>query len=68
VNDNEDVDGLDKVIIGNQMVEKLEVIMMFDSKEEVLSYFKQYAKQEGFDVTKRTCKIGGDGNLRYFTI
>ena len=41
---------------------------MFDFEEEVLSYYKQYAKQVGFGVTKRSRKIGDDRNLRYLTI
>lgn len=68
MDNNEDVDGLDKIIIENQMVEKPEVGMMFDLEEDVLSYYKQYAKQEGFGVTKRTRKSGDDENLRYFII
>jgi len=27
----------------------------------------QYAKQANFGVLKRTCKLGHDGNLKYFT-
>jgi hypothetical protein len=69
VDDNEDNDrGKDIITLENQMVEEPKVGMMFDSEEEVLSYYKQYAKQVGFGVTKRSRKIGDDGNLRYFTI
>ena len=42
--------------------------MMFNSKEEVRAYYTQYAKQAGFGVSKRTSKLGHDGNLKYFTI
>jgi hypothetical protein len=42
--------------------------MMFDFEEEVLSYYKQYVKQVGFGVTKRSSTTGDDEKLRYFTI
>jgi hypothetical protein len=50
------------------MVEEPTVGMMFDFKEEVFSYYKQYTKQIGFGVTKRSCTLGDDGNVGYFTI
>ncbi|XP_059451023.1 protein FAR1-RELATED SEQUENCE 5-like [Corylus avellana] len=67
-NDNENSDGLEEIIHGNQMVGEPRVDMMFDSEEEVIAYYKQYAKPVGFGVTRRTSKIGDDGKLRYFTI
>ncbi|XP_059458326.1 protein FAR1-RELATED SEQUENCE 4-like [Corylus avellana] len=68
VDDNEDNDGLDIILRENQMVEELTVGMMFDSEDDVLSYYKQYAKQVGFGVTKRSHIIGDNENARYFTI
>jgi hypothetical protein len=46
------------------MVEESKIGMMFDSEEEVLSYYKQYAKQVGFGVTKRSSTIGDDVKLK----
>jgi hypothetical protein len=68
VNDNENNDGPDNIIFGNQIVEEPKVGMKFDSEEDVVSYYMQYAKKVGFGVTRRTRSIGDDGNLRYFTI
>jgi len=68
VDDDEDNDGPEKIILENQMVEEPKIGMIFDSEEEVLSYYKQYAKQVGFGVTKRSSTTGDDGKLRYFTI
>ncbi len=50
------------------MVEETKIAMMFNSEKEVLSYYKQYAKQVGFGVTKRSSTTGDNGKLRYFTI
>jgi hypothetical protein len=50
------------------MVEETKIAMMFNSEKEVLSYYKQYAKQVGFGVTKRSSATGDNGKLRYFTI
>jgi hypothetical protein len=68
VDDNENNDGPDNIIFGNQIFEEPKAGMKFDSGEDVVSYYMQYAKQVGFGVTRRTRSIGDDGNLRYFTI
>jgi hypothetical protein len=57
VDDNEDNDGQEEIILRKQMVEEPKVGMTFDSENEVLSYYMQYAKQVGFGVTKRTSKL-----------
>ena len=41
--------------------------MMFESVDEVFSYYTRYAKQNGFAVAKRTGKKGGDEVIRYLT-
>ena len=50
------------------MVEEPTIGMMFDSEDEAFSYYKQYAKQVSFGVTKRSHRLGDDGKVRYFTI
>ena len=50
-------DGQDNIILGNQVVEEPKIGMMFDSKHDVLSYYKQYAKQVGFGVTKEALEL-----------
>ncbi|XP_042947953.1 protein FAR1-RELATED SEQUENCE 6-like [Carya illinoinensis] len=42
--------------------------MKFGSNKEVLSYYKRYAKQEGFGVIIRRTKRDIDGHARYVTI
>jgi hypothetical protein len=44
VDDNEKNDGPYKVVFGNQMFEEPKVNMMFDSEEDVVLYYMQYAK------------------------
>ena len=59
---------INKILNENEIVLEPKVGMMFNSEEEVRAYYTQYAKQAGFGVSKRTSKLGHDGNLKYFTI
>nr|GMD68686.1 protein FAR1-RELATED SEQUENCE 5-like [Ipomoea batatas] len=43
------------------------VDMVFQSKEEVFTFYTNYAKKKGFGVVMRSSKHGDDGNLKYFT-
>ncbi|XP_030941786.1 uncharacterized protein LOC115966761 [Quercus lobata] len=58
---------INKILDENEIILEPKVGMMFNSEEEVRAYYKQYAKQAGFGVSKRTSKLGHDGNLKYFT-
>jgi hypothetical protein len=40
VDDYEDNDGSEKINLGNQMVKEPKIGMMFDSEEEILSYYQ----------------------------
>ncbi|XP_042952122.1 protein FAR1-RELATED SEQUENCE 5-like [Carya illinoinensis] len=42
--------------------------MEFNSFEEVMTYYKQYAKNIGFGVTTRRTEKGDDGTVRYATL
>ena len=68
---NIDMDEIEneKVEIENleDKVEDPKTGMMFDSVDEIFSYYTRYAKQSGFAVAKRTCKKGGDGVIKYLT-
>ncbi|KAK7826596.1 hypothetical protein CFP56_032068 [Quercus suber] len=59
---------INKILDENEIVLEPKVGMMFNSEEEVRAYYMQYAKQASFGVSKRTSKLGHDGNLKYFTI
>ena len=58
---------INKILDGNEIILEPKVGMMFNS-EEVRAYYTQYAKQVVFGVSKRTSKLGHDGNLKYFTL
>ncbi|KAH7685558.1 FHY3/FAR1 family protein [Dioscorea alata] len=42
--------------------------MTLDSEEEVYNFYVEYARHEGFGITKRTTKSGDDGRLKYYTL
>ncbi|KAK9266731.1 hypothetical protein L1049_027269 [Liquidambar formosana] len=42
--------------------------MTFSSQEEVNEYYKNYARQEGFGILKRTISHDDDGNVKFFTL
>ena len=42
--------------------------MISNLEEEVRANYTQYAKEAGFGVSKRTSKLGENGNLKYFTL
>ena len=58
---------INKILDGNEIILEPKVGMMFNL-EEVRAYYTQYAKQVVFGVSKRTSKLGHDGNLKYFTL
>ncbi|KAI5348707.1 hypothetical protein L3X38_001594 [Prunus dulcis] len=45
-----------------------EVGAIFDSLEELAEYYKNYGKEKGFEVSKRTSRKGDDGELKYLTL
>ncbi|KAK9292591.1 hypothetical protein L1049_020565 [Liquidambar formosana] len=53
---------------GNEKIEEPKVDMVFNSQEDIYRYYTNYARQEGFVVTRRTSKCGDDGRMRYFTL
>jgi hypothetical protein len=57
----------------NQLTEKQILLqptkgMLFDSKDDAINFYKNYAKKTRFGVTKRGCKKNEDGKVRYFTL
>ncbi|KAI3952733.1 hypothetical protein MKW92_021154 [Papaver armeniacum] len=54
--------------VGNEEVEEPKVGMLFGTADEVLEYYKNYAKQLGFPVKKRSSTKDDDGVLRYVTL
>lgn len=48
-------------------VDEPEIGILFDSADEMFTYYKTYGKQKGFPVKRRTSKKGSDGILRYVT-
>ncbi|RZC60953.1 hypothetical protein C5167_022720 [Papaver somniferum] len=51
--------------VGNKELEEPKVGMLFGTADEVLEYYKNYAKQLGFPVKKRSSTKDDDGVLRY---
>lgn len=45
-----------------------EVGAIFDSLEELAEYYKNYGKEKGFEVSKRTSSKGDGGELKYLTL
>ncbi|OVA00771.1 hypothetical protein BVC80_9083g64 [Macleaya cordata] len=64
VNDEPEI--VNKVIV-EEKVEEPKVGMMFNTTDEVLDYYKKYAKQLGFPVKKRSSSKDDDGVLRQTT-
>ena len=60
--DNEGNVVLSEIINGDEKVEELQNSMTFSSHEEVISYYKKYAKQVGFDTLRRMIKKTPDGH------
>ncbi|KAF5464139.1 hypothetical protein F2P56_014243 [Juglans regia] len=54
--------------VGVDTIEEPKSGMKFNSFEEVMSYYKQYAKKCGFGVMTRRTEKGEDGNVRYATL
>ena len=57
-----------KILNGNKIVLEPKVGMISNLEEEVRVNYTQYAKEAGFGVSKRTSKLGENGNLKYFTL
>ncbi|XP_028077431.1 protein FAR1-RELATED SEQUENCE 6-like isoform X1 [Camellia sinensis] len=49
-------------------VEDPKLGMEFNSIDEIYNYYRRYAKQNGFSVSKRTCKKGDDGKTKYVSV
>ncbi|KAL7228470.1 hypothetical protein ACSBR2_007229 [Camellia fascicularis] len=41
---------------------------MFKSSDEIYEYYATYGKKNGFAVSKKNCKKGGDGEKKYITL
>ncbi|KAM0838314.1 hypothetical protein ACQ4PT_061052 [Festuca glaucescens] len=50
------------------LLEDPELGMTFDTENDVLEYYKNYAKAKGFGVTRRSSNRDENGELRYLTI
>ncbi|XP_041017868.1 protein FAR-RED IMPAIRED RESPONSE 1-like [Juglans microcarpa x Juglans regia] len=53
---------------GDDMIEEPKSGMEFNSFEDLMSYYKQYAEQCGFGVTRKKTERGEDETVRYVTI
>ncbi|XP_042983693.1 protein FAR1-RELATED SEQUENCE 5-like isoform X2 [Carya illinoinensis] len=53
---------------GDDMIEEPKSGMEFDSFEELMSYYKQYAKKCGFGVMTKRSERGEDETVRYITL
>ncbi|KAL7199223.1 hypothetical protein ACSBR2_021497 [Camellia fascicularis] len=42
--------------------------MMFKSSDEIYEYYATYGKKNGFAVSKKNCKKGGDREKKYITL
>ncbi|KAB2610641.1 protein FAR1-RELATED SEQUENCE 5-like [Pyrus ussuriensis x Pyrus communis] len=49
-------------------VQEPQVGMIFDNMDQVATYYKEYGRQLGFPVIKRSSTKGDDGKLRYITM
>ncbi|XP_035541487.1 protein FAR1-RELATED SEQUENCE 5-like [Juglans regia] len=54
--------------VGGDMIEEPKSGMEFNSFEELMDYYKQYAKKSGFGVMIRRTDKGDDGTVRYATL
>ncbi|XP_042950607.1 protein FAR-RED IMPAIRED RESPONSE 1-like [Carya illinoinensis] len=54
--------------VGGDTIEEPKPKMEFNSFEEVMTYYKQYAKNIGFGVMTRRTEKGDDGTVRYATL
>jgi hypothetical protein len=68
LDDNEDNFVLSKMIDGDDKVEEPQNSMSFSSHEEVISYYKKYAKQVGFGVLRRMIKKTPNGHPNYMIL
>ncbi|CAL9001341.1 unnamed protein product [Prunus brigantina] len=68
-NNGDETENNDIVMSVEEKVQDPQVGMIFDSIDEVITYYKQYGRQSGFPVIKRSStNDGDDGNLKYVTI
>lgn len=42
--------------------------MLFNDTKEVHTFYKNYARSEGFGIVRQSSNTGLDGNWRYFTL
>jgi hypothetical protein len=66
--DNEDNVVLPEMIDGDEKVEEPQNLMTFSSHEEVISYYKKYARQVGFGVLRRMIRKTPDGHPNYMIL
>ena len=52
----EDIGKCHNIKTERNVIDKLKIGMLFDSIDEMFTYYKAYGKQEGFPVKRRTCK------------
>ncbi|CAB4266890.1 unnamed protein product [Prunus armeniaca] len=67
-NNGDETENNDTVMSVEEKVQDPQVGMIFDSIDEVITYYKQYGRQSGFPVIKTSSTNGDDGNLKYVTI
>ncbi|KAG7977425.1 hypothetical protein I3843_05G031100 [Carya illinoinensis] len=66
---NEEVEDINEEISDNQRVEEEpKPGMQFPTDNELMAYYKRYAKQQGFGVITQRTKREADGRVRYLTI
>jgi hypothetical protein len=57
-----------KLIDGDKVVEEPKNSMLFGSMEEVIDYYRNYAKQAGFGVIQKKKKKYENGDVHYITL
>ncbi|XP_042974559.1 protein FAR1-RELATED SEQUENCE 5-like [Carya illinoinensis] len=68
INISPDAEGINDLSDDDEKVDPPIAGMKFPSDNEVLLYYKRYAKQEGFGVIIKRTKRDLDGNAKYVTI
>ncbi|XP_042966947.1 protein FAR1-RELATED SEQUENCE 5-like isoform X4 [Carya illinoinensis] len=68
ITESPDAEGMNDLSDDDEKVDPPTAGMKFPSDNEVLLYYKRYAKQEGFGVIIKRTKRDLDGNAKYVTI